>query len=120
MKTTHFPLFLMVPAIFISLLLLKPMECLRAQSTLQFSQVILVGAVDQTVPQGKVWKVESAFSNPAMISKPTSGQLSNVVTAIKLNGVVAQLSSQVMGYYYNNCYNCNSSETSSWTMDSMG
>jgi len=36
-----------------------------AQKTLEFNQVLLIGSTPQTVPTGKVWKVESIMSQQA-------------------------------------------------------
>jgi hypothetical protein len=54
-------------------LLLTP--CSKAQGNLQFNQVLKVLDADQTVPSGKVWKVESYHQTQVTISTslPTSG-----------------------------------------------
>ena len=44
--------------------------------TLVFSQVLLIGTVSQTVPSGKVWKVESCLGVPTT----SNGQSYNAVT----------------------------------------
>jgi len=46
-----------------------------AQGNLQFNQIVIVGAADQTVPAGKVWKVESYQQQQVSISTnfPTTG-----------------------------------------------
>jgi hypothetical protein len=38
---------------------------MSAQGTLQFNRVLMVGNVEQTVPAGKVWKVESIMYSSA-------------------------------------------------------
>lgn len=56
--------------------------------TLQFSQVKLVGSVMETVPAGKVWKVESVMSTSTMV--PSTGTLDNtyysVSKIVEING----------------------------------
>lgn len=49
--------------------------CLSAQGNLQFNQVLKVVDADQTVPAGKVWKVESYHQMQIGISTslPTTG-----------------------------------------------
>lgn len=44
-----------------------------AQGTLQFSQVLLVGPTPQTVPAGKVWKVENVIYETGTYLKASSG-----------------------------------------------
>lgn len=58
----------------IGLSLLMALFCAAIHGqTLEFSQVILVDANVQTVPAGKVWKVEKAVSNQGIVKISTSG-----------------------------------------------
>ena len=45
--------------------------------TLQFSQVLLIGSNTQTVPAGKVWKVETAL--PSVLNQNAERQLSIII-----------------------------------------
>jgi hypothetical protein len=45
--------------------------------TLQFSQVLLIGSNAQTVPAGKVWKVETAL--PSILNQNAERQLSIII-----------------------------------------
>ncbi len=46
---------------------------LKAQNTLSFSQVILVGTTVDTVPANKVWKVESYIQSNVSLTNQTNG-----------------------------------------------
>jgi hypothetical protein len=56
----RFALFILSP-----LLLFVFSKPISAQGTLQFNRVLMVGNVEQTVPVGKVWKVESILYSSA-------------------------------------------------------
>jgi len=45
---------------------------IRAQKTLEFNSVLLVYSTPQSVPAGKVWKVESYMPSGAMVSTGVS------------------------------------------------
>ena len=51
-----------------TLVLLASATRLSAQGTLQFNRVLMVGNVEQTVPAGKVWKVESILYSSAPVN----------------------------------------------------
>jgi hypothetical protein len=77
-----------------------------AQANLQFNQVLLVGNTLQTVPSGKVWKVESALyssSLPSVVSSGSgSGTYANSNDLIEINGaslIIRSLRSGG-GYYH--------------------
>lgn len=60
-----------------------------AQGTLQFNQVLLVSNVQQTVPAGKIWKVESVMPQSSLIRvsdsyyyTPSPGQASDFVIVV--------------------------------------
>jgi hypothetical protein len=60
--------------IFITLLFsffLIKLNCFNAQGNLQFNQVLRVGNTAQTVPVGKVWKVETYMQANTSISEYT-------------------------------------------------
>ena len=60
--------------IFITLLFsffLIKLNCFNAQGNLQFNQVLRVGNTAQTVPVGKVWKVETYMQANTSISEFT-------------------------------------------------
>ena len=61
---------LLIPA-FLLLMFLAPANSFS--QNLQFSQVILVSSVQQTVPTGKVWKVESFWKANTYISYYANG-----------------------------------------------
>jgi hypothetical protein len=57
-----------------------------SQGNLQFSQVKLVGTLE-TVPVGKVWKVESVMNNSTLQINTGTSSAQNNATLIQLNGV---------------------------------
>ena len=78
--------------IFLSILTCALSSSLFSQGNLQFNQVKLVSAV-QTVPTGKVWKIESIIYNTQIVTATAwpdgyNGTTTNVEAAnIILNGV---------------------------------
>lgn len=65
-------------------------EVVNAQSGLAFSQVILVGNTAQTVPTGKVWKIETIWSfTSGVVNSSCSGVASamDYARAININSV---------------------------------
>ncbi len=62
-----------------------------AQSSLQFNQVVLVNGVNQTVPQGKVWKVESVvsgYSYPISSNCSSASNNGNYATALYIDNAI--------------------------------
>jgi hypothetical protein len=45
----------------------------HAQGTLQFNRVLLVGPTPQTVPAGKVWKIENVYYETGTFKQASSG-----------------------------------------------
>lgn len=65
-------------------------EKVNAQSGLAFSQVILVGSTADTVPAGKVWKIETIWSfNSGVVNSNCSSVASAIdyARAININSV---------------------------------
>ena len=69
-----------------------------AQGTLQFNQVKVV-TTTQTVPTGKVWKVESAFGN-ALVSNCST----NPLHTITVNGNDVTVTQSTSLTFNNYCY----------------
>jgi hypothetical protein len=72
---------------------------LKAQGNLQFNQVKLVSSVE-TVPQGKLWKLENYLPNTALANdlnrpsnQPTAGGIKNFV--ILVNGTSIYLQTNI-------------------------
>jgi hypothetical protein len=68
--------------------------CIFAQGTLQFNQVLLVNNVQQSVPAGKVWKVESVMPQTSIIrcsdsyyNLPAPGPSNDFVIVVNGNNV---------------------------------
>jgi len=73
---------------------------LYAQNNLQFSQVKLISSND-TVPAGKVWKVESFIYSSEIVSMSITNSSYDAVDKIFLNGShVAVRKSSFESYYY--------------------
>jgi hypothetical protein len=78
----------------ITLMLLLAGFYANAQGTLQFNQVLLVNNVQQTVPAGKVWKVESVLPQASLIKVtdsyyyvPSPGQANDFIILVNSNNV---------------------------------
>jgi hypothetical protein len=57
-----------------------------AQGNLEFNQVKLVGSTTETVPAGKIWKIESALSSSSLSISTGTTSTQNVTTNIVING----------------------------------
>ena len=57
-----------------------------SQGNLEFSQVKLVGSTIETVPTGKVWKIESVLSNNNLRINTSSSSNQTFSTNILING----------------------------------
>ena len=57
-----------------------------AQGNLEFNQVKLVGTTNETVPAGKIWKIESALSSSSLNISTGTTSTQNVTTNIVING----------------------------------
>jgi hypothetical protein len=62
-----------------------------AQGNLEFSQVKLVG-IQETVPTGKVWKVESVLNNSTLQINTGTSSPQNNATSILVNGTSVLIS----------------------------
>lgn len=74
----------------IALFTLINREHANAQSGLEFSQVLLVGNSVQSVPSGKVWKLESIWSASPGVMNSSCSSVSSAVDyarAIEINSV---------------------------------
>ena len=72
-----------------------------AQGNLQFNQVKLVGSAAETVPTGKIWKIESAtYSPPPTWVYNAGGLVVNENAIIQINGNNRTIRS-IRGEYYN-------------------
>jgi hypothetical protein len=58
---------------------------MSAQGNLEFSQVKLVG-IQETIPTGKVWKVESVLNNSTLQINTGTSSSQNNATSILVNG----------------------------------
>lgn len=77
--------------------LFTPVDLL-AQGNLQFNRVLLVSS-QQTVPSGKVWKVESAMLNGNCTAQAASGAHMQTNTAyISVNGNAIAVKSAYVAY----------------------
>jgi hypothetical protein len=56
------------------------------QGNLEFSQVKLVGSTQETVPAGKIWKLESALSTSSLTISTGTTSPQNETTNIIING----------------------------------
>jgi hypothetical protein len=86
----------------------------NAQNQLTFNQVLLVTLTSQgdTVPQGKVWKIESAVSTIGTLSSNVSFGLSY----FRVNGISVDVAKiQLLQYYANGPNAFNSSISSNTT-----
>ena len=64
---------------------------LYSQGNLQFNQVKLVG-IQETVPVGKVWKIESVLNNASLQINPSTTAEQNKATQILINGTAILMS----------------------------
>jgi hypothetical protein len=72
-----------------------------AQNTLQFSQVLIVGSTQQTVPAGKVWKAEAIFGEQISACMPVDCFSSSyygkgIATGMYVNGLL--IPSSIRGF----------------------
>ncbi|MCC6601061.1 MAG: hypothetical protein IT223_10360, partial [Crocinitomicaceae bacterium] len=82
----------------------------QAQNTLTFSQSLIVGSTNQTVPSGKVWKVEAIFGEQVNQCVPVDclspGRFAKgIVTSMYVNNVfvpstMRAFKNQYHDYYY--------------------
>lgn len=56
------------------------------QGNLEFNQVKLIGTVSESVPVGKIWKIESALSSSSLNISTGTTSTQNVTTNIVING----------------------------------
>lgn len=56
---------------------------LASQNNLQFSQVVIVSETNQTVPTGKVWKIETYLQKQVVISNQGSGNCTNTASWLR-------------------------------------
>jgi hypothetical protein len=68
-----------------SILFFASFGTLFSQGNLQFNQVKLVGA-QETVPAGKVWKIESVLNNATLQINTSTTAEQNKATQILING----------------------------------
>jgi len=68
-----------------NLLFFASFGTLFSQGNLQFNQVKLVGA-QETVPAGKVWKIESVLNNATLQINTSTTAEQNKATQILING----------------------------------
>jgi len=68
-----------------SILFFASFGTLFSQGNLQFNQVKLVGA-QETVPVGKVWKIESVLNNATLQINTSTTAEQNKATQILING----------------------------------
>ena len=64
---------------------------LYSQGNLQFNQVKLVG-IQETVPVGKVWKIESVLNNASLQINTSTTAEQNKATQILINGTAILMS----------------------------
>jgi hypothetical protein len=72
---------------------------------LQFGKTKLIGSKTDTVPTGKVWKVETIIYRQGIVTCPTSGISINISDSITLDGTKMMVRAQrFSGLYENTTY----------------
>ena len=75
---------------------LIPAYSLAQGNTMQFNQIVLVGSSTQTVPVGKVWKVESVLMAGSVAAVATSiNSTSAVNSLILVNGLTIHIRNSI-------------------------
>ena len=89
----------------------------QAQGTLQFNQVLLLtlNILGDTVPQGKVWKIESAVSTIGTVAQNSTSGLSY----FRVNGISVDVAKISILQFYSNGPNSFTSGISSNTIFPM-
>lgn len=90
-----------ITTLFFLIILLAVSLRTHAQNTLQFSQVIIVGSTQQTVPAGKVWKAEAIFGEQINACMPVDCFSSSyygkgIATGMYVNGML--IPSSIRGF----------------------